>query len=153
MHTSSCCAPLPSSLVLNICLLYRGLPFIPCRRSIYAEELYLPSNDPADAYDLPPFPDAFGWISNRMLRLARNDGKRNVVLYISRAQGRHRSVTNEAELVATVKAALRPDLEFVHLVDPSQLGFTGAFSLSVPRSALCVRSGCTQGELALARPW
>jgi hypothetical protein len=83
--------------------------------SFYAEELFYVQNDPA-GFDSPPWPDALTRSGPKMARLGANDGPRNVVLYISRAEGRKRSIVNEGELLAAMRAALREDLELVHLV-------------------------------------
>jgi hypothetical protein len=84
-------------------------------RTYYAEELFYVQNDPA-GFDSPPWPDALTRSGPKMAQLGANSGPRNIVLYISRAQGRKRSVVNEQELLTAVKGALRPDLELVHLV-------------------------------------
>ncbi len=92
----------------------RGSP-----RSFYADELYVPQNDPA-GFDSPPWPDALPRMGPKMALLGVTAGPRNLVLFISRAAGRKRSLTNEAALVAAMRATLRQDLELVHMVDPNQ---------------------------------
>ncbi len=91
----------------------------PSTGSTYADQLFYATHEPA-GFDVPPYPEALHWVGPRMMELGRNNGTRNVVLYISRRPGRARSVVNEAALIAAMKAALRLDLEFVHLVDPSK---------------------------------
>lgn len=51
------------------------------------------------SFGSPRYPDGLGTIGPRLATLGASEAPRNVVLYISRAQGRERCVFNEAELV------------------------------------------------------
>ncbi len=67
-------------------------------RTVYAEELYVVHNDPLLDH-APPYPDAFGSMAPLLALIGASvNDPRNVVLYISRARGRTRSVINEQEL-------------------------------------------------------
>ena len=90
----------------------------PITGSYYADELYYPTIRPA-GFLSPPFPYAFPRFGPRLMAMGKTDEPKNVFLYISRYPGRERAVGNEVELVAAVTKWLLPELEFVHLVDPT----------------------------------
>ncbi len=65
---------------------FPSLSFPSCVRSYYADRLYYPHHDPA-SFDSPPFPDALPRVGPKMMELGRNDGPRNVILYVHPLQG------------------------------------------------------------------
>lgn len=86
--------------------------------SFLAQELYYPALSPLGfgALRYPHCPSRF----YRALSAqgAVESQPHNVVLYLSRGPRRRRSVRNEGELVAAMRAALRPHLELVVVEDP-----------------------------------